>query len=754
MQNEIDSFDPKLVIAKQKEYQIEQLALDATRLMSCTQDRINDYQNKGFFKRVVACFSGETAKMERDNQYDLMELQKMSMKYLQHLSDNHLLTVHSLITVKNNLDTLVVSIDETQSEITRLALKVKDRFDRIEERVKKNEIQSEISAYIQRIKVNDYLLNNSPYFRTLMIIKDFQEILLEAKWGKNTVLDLFVALKEAGVEIDNQTTIKEFIENLLVEIESSTFEKFYETVTLENFTKLPVEFEFINESVESPIYKSLYSLVEEYQQTKSNMESIKDNLIIDTSEAIQKAILNQIVKSGVDIEKALYLKNIILEISSCHCLVLELCKEQSSRTNSIDRQATSSNVSNATESDALASMEVENDLNLEVQPNYIGCSSDFCVIVTNQGIVKSIGDNYYGQLGIGNKDNQDKFMDAIDLPSGIKCISISVGYQHVLALLETGDVYAWGRGEEGELGDDTKDIRLSAFKVKGLPKDKKPVKIIAGANSSFILLETGDLYASGNISNSKVFIKYPLPFKVKDVELLYDSDDNGIVVVNSKDEIFIKCLRSYSLDWCRSDDKSELNLLRGLPEEYTINKIITGSNYLFTILSTGEAYAIGLDNEGQLGRGEYTSSSQETFTKIYSIKEKILQIATNKKRSYTEWDSGCYSNFVLVSTPSKIYGWGNNENKQLGEQKEYNIDSSTTGALLWKKTHTYRYYRDLKPKIINQFDTPMKDNIEYYIACTDTASILFDRSQNKFYLLGRKIGARETNDIVTCTVVD
>ena len=29
MQNEIDSFDPKLVIAKQKEYQIEQLALEA-----------------------------------------------------------------------------------------------------------------------------------------------------------------------------------------------------------------------------------------------------------------------------------------------------------------------------------------------------------------------------------------------------------------------------------------------------------------------------------------------------------------------------------------------------------------------------------------------------------------------------------------------------------------------------------------------------------------------------------------------------
>ena len=52
-------------LAKTRQAEAEQLAMDSARLMACTTDRLDKLQNQGFFKRCWNRFSGKAGAMER-----------------------------------------------------------------------------------------------------------------------------------------------------------------------------------------------------------------------------------------------------------------------------------------------------------------------------------------------------------------------------------------------------------------------------------------------------------------------------------------------------------------------------------------------------------------------------------------------------------------------------------------------------------------------------------------------------------------
>ena len=74
-------------------------------------------------------------------------------------------------------------------------------------------------------------------------------------------------------------------------------------------------------------------------------------------------------------------------------------------------------------------------------------------------------------------------------------ISISAGDYHSLALLESGLVFAWGRNNEGQLGNKTNEESPCPQLVKGIPN--KVVAIAAGSSHSLALLDNGDVYGWG-----------------------------------------------------------------------------------------------------------------------------------------------------------------------------------------------------------------------------------------------------------------
>ena len=72
--------------------------------------------------------------------------------------------------------------------------------------------------------------------------------------------------------------------------------------------------------------------------------------------------------------------------------------------------------------------------------------------------------------------------------------SIATGYSHSLALLENGQVYSWGLGTSGQLGNGTESNSTQPVKVDGI---SNIVKIDAYKNMSIALAEDGIVYVWG-----------------------------------------------------------------------------------------------------------------------------------------------------------------------------------------------------------------------------------------------------------------
>jgi len=730
--SEIDELlEPKVQLAKKNQILAEQLAMDTTRLMSCTHERLQDFKDKGFFKRCVSSFSGKTAKMQRDNQNDLISMQQIGWRYLQILNERDILMAHSIITIKNNLETLAIKEDETRGEIARFACKVKDKFDAHSERLDKIEEDIEIRRWVDTIKVDEYNKKYPEHIRLLCLVRDFKSKKSE-NWNEQDIKYLKTAFDNTGIERKLKLTLKDFVGKLIDEIEETSFDLFTSTAPLNS-----INITFLLNEVSSPIFNSLCKISEKYIETDDSYEALKDVLKVDKKEAKKMIILRFIEQLGVDINKETQVEDIALEILSCSKLAQNLFeqKQEKEKIHTIVLPKIISNIENISQSkENVPNIIREKDLELSLKIKKFAMGNNFGIFIDSHNALKSFGKNDEGVLGIGSRDctTHDSPVTVIDLPSDIKCLSLDAGYKHALVLLENGDVYAWGASDKGQLGDNTKDNRLSPFKVIGLPKDIQPVKVLAGAEASLVLLENGDLYATGVIVESLIFVPYKLDFKVKDVEFLFDSTDRGLVLLTGENKLVIKNVETYGSRlnrWCQFDDKN-LFYPKGLHEDVIIETIVTGGDYLFVITKNNTLYGIGQNNDGQLGTGE-RKDFVKTFTKIYGLKGTISKISTSKEAGYRK-----DTHFTLIMTDCLIYGCGANDDKQLGKYDNYYKKTTETG-LIFKDTHSTKYYFEDKVKSIEEFTKHINQNHIFELACNECTSYIYDVTDCKLYMLGK-----------------
>lgn len=734
--NEIENIDtqlnPKIQWAEQNSVLAEQLAMDATRLLSCTSERLEEYKNKGFFNRCVSSFSGETADMQRQNQNDLIELQKAGWRYLQLLNERDILMAHSLITIKNNLETLAIEDTKTREEITRLAIKVKERFDGLSKRVDDLEVTVNLLHWLSTIEVQDYDNNYSYYFRLLCLVDDFKSRKTD-NWNYKDIQCLQQAILKAKINRKEEITIHSFIEKLVDEIEEKSFNLFLNMIEAFVDNKR-VSLEWIDENISSPVFNCLYLIAWKYKDSHSIIEGIEEDIKITKKEALTKGIIHIIKKAGVDTDKKLQLQDIALEILSCSKLTQTLISNSDEHIEeySLENQNNYLLESLHLENEILTDDNTCEDLQLSLIPKLFDTGEDFRVFIDSDNKVKTYGSGYQ-YMGIGNKEvSYEKVEEVLDLPSNLKCTSISVGKYHSLALFENGEIYSWGKSHYGALGNNTKEQRLSGFKVMGLPKNIKPVKMVASATSSMILLENGDLYAAGSITDSLIFIPYKLDFKVKDFDVFYDDDDRAIVFIDKENNVLIKNLNTYYRDewkWCQHEEGNFFKAT-GLPEDIEIVSLTAGSCYLYILTSQNDLYSIGNNNGGQLGINDY-ANNKYSFTKIYDLKGKILQVATNHERYYSHSDY----QFTIILTSSAIYGCGGNEYSQLGSKQNYRTETYESG-LIFKDKHETKHYFEKKPKLINELANYVNGGGNFNISSDQNSSYLYNFSEQKIYIQG------------------
>ena len=279
----------------------------------------------------------------------------------------------------------------------------------------------------------------------------------------------------------------------------------------------------------------------------------------------------------------------------------------------------------------------------------------FTVELKADGTVWSHGQNQYGQLGVGdtNSYNEPQKVKIIkntiknedgsktDIEDTIK--DISVGNYQVLALGQTGKVYAWGYGEKGQLGIGSGYNHESPVVVTDIYKNQLQdiVKVEAGENVSFAITSKGKVYAWGNGYSSRAQL-LDLPENAVDITSKYVLTGDGKVYdISTKEQLSI------------------------------VGKIVDldeGTNHTVMLTNDGRAYAIGDNTYGQLSNGNNVPSE----TSPVAVRKDSENIFTGIK----EIKAGDKTT-IIVTTDGKVYACGMNDNNELGIENKEILDVNT-----------------------------------------------------------------------------
>ena len=141
---------------------------------------------------------------------------------------------------------------------------------------------------------------------------------------------------------------------------------------------------------------------------------------------------------------------------------------------------------------------------LEFDKVFIG--SDYYAGLTLSGELYMWGNNIYGQLGIGNFQDQN-IPQKVLLPNNIKIVDVSLHSSHTLALDEYGQIWTWGRNNVEQLGNRNKINRNSPYHMTGFSLPALPIYNYP-TNPSFqpyILDHTNPFYTV-NITTSNGYV--------------------------------------------------------------------------------------------------------------------------------------------------------------------------------------------------------------------------------------------------------
>ena len=315
------TLEPILAHAKVRAAQAEQLAMDATRLMSVRPEQLEISTKQPFFKRLSQHFMGETTQNIVVSQNNLFEMQRIGWRYIQILIERDLMMAHSMITVRNNLMTLAVKETETRQMLTTMANRIADRFEILEDAFRDMKVTQEIHGWLITFDTHGY--HKYPEkLRLLRIIRDcFQH--KQSAWNFAELKYLQQALINAHLPWDEEITLADFIDGLIDEIEDKGFNTYDQLITL-NDSNGRVEHNFILENISAPSYKLLYQIAENYGSSITMINILADQLSISKKEAMKKVLRGFIEKEGTDTTIKIPMRDLAVELLGCHGLVVRL----------------------------------------------------------------------------------------------------------------------------------------------------------------------------------------------------------------------------------------------------------------------------------------------------------------------------------------------------------------------------------------------------------------------------------------------
>lgn len=425
--------------AQSRQIEAEQLALDSARLMACTTDRLDRLSKQGFYKRCWSRFNGDANAMERANVNDVIQMQKMAFRYVNMLQEQQLLMAHSLLSLKNNLNSLAVREEETRNLIALLAQRTLERFEQLEGRVGKLETSSNLHDWLFTLEERDYEEKiPTDYMRLLRIINDFYEIKND-NWNNNDLMFMRKAIRTVGLNPKEKVSINTLINKLADEIQSNQvgFDTYDKAITLFAPDGMSNYSQFAIDNVSSPVFATLHGLNTHYRDKMDAVEALQDSLSISASDALKTLLRNSIKGMNVNLDYEFPLAETAIEVLGCMRLAEKL---------NID----SSNVEN--NSDSVALSDIIDVPQEGVQPSIMTDIEDIIEFIADRGAKLAHGfiniDRNSTYLNIENMNIGSLPKDA---ESVIKILDVKIPLYKIAVWFDSGTegMIAWGDMSDG-----------------------------------------------------------------------------------------------------------------------------------------------------------------------------------------------------------------------------------------------------------------------------------------------------------------
>ncbi len=319
----------------------------------------------------------------------------------------------------------------------------------------------------------------------------------------------------------------------------------------------------------------------------------------------------------------------------------------------------------------------------------VAAGSRHSIGLTDDGTLYGWGDNSSGQLGDGTEDSSPVPV-AVDVSGalmGKEIEQVVVGNSFSAALTVDGHVFTWGDNTVGQLGNATEDegslVPTPIAEAGGAPVDSV-VRIAAGGAHALALDASGQVYgwgsaASGQVGNGSTngYIDTPYAlannyFDFTSVKQIEAGENHSVAVTDGGTSVYAwghnahgqigngRTVRAQATPTAAT----EINTLL---DGRSVIGLGGGLTHSVAVLSDGEVYAWGGNDQGQLGDGSTDSSLDPVLVERTGPDGDLGDIAAV---------AVCGASNYVVTAEGALYAWGTNLHGQLGNGSEEDLATS------------------------------------------------------------------------------
>ncbi len=281
-------------------------------------------------------------------------------------------------------------------------------------------------------------------------------------------------------------------------------------------------------------------------------------------------------------------------------------------------------------------------------------------IITEDDNLYSFGDNGNGQLGLG--DNTDRNVPIlVTALAGLKVKAVSCGNLHTMIITKDGNLYAFGNNFDGQLGlGNNIDTNMPALVI--IPDGSKIKAVSCGSYYTMIITENDNLYSFGNNISGQlglgitgprytpILVTIPNGLKVKAVSC----GGSHTVIITEDGNLYSFGDNSYGQLGLRlrKGRRTTPTLVASLGS-LKVKAVSCGLVHTVIIMENSNFYSFGRNDAGQLGLGDTTDKNVPTLvTALAGLRVKAVSCGSEHT--------------IIITVDNNLYSFGNNAFGQLG----------------------------------------------------------------------------------------